>query len=263
MKLTKAQEIKTLEVTTQHDYDEKYMVILKEGFFSDGEEVAFFNTQKEVKEFINSAEFKEVPTTNETKATKVTETVYSGFYNSYMYTTNNGTEKIATAINGKHFEGFTELRIHDLHNGTEGATLVLDVVLKELVKYKKALKEGREVDVYVEWTLSKDRTEYTSCKHIKTEVSKFDTYKERIEGRVKALGCRLGVYDKNINELSESAFNEVVDCADEEYTDVVVVSNKKQYVVEIATVDNEKDFTLYTKNEYIGKYGEEYKSKFE
>ena len=45
---------------------------------------------------------------------------------------------------------------------------------------------------------------------------------------------------------------------DEEHTDVKVSINRKPYVVEIATVDNEKDFSVLSKAEYINRYGSEF-----
>lgn len=58
IKLSKEQQEKVLEVTTEHDYDEKYMVVLNEGWENDDSEeggVAFFDTAKEVKHFIDGA----------------------------------------------------------------------------------------------------------------------------------------------------------------------------------------------------------------
>lgn len=95
-------------------------------------------------------------------------TTYEGFYANELFDS-NGVEKIATARNGEFYNGYTEMRMTSLVEGVEGANLVLDIVMKELVKHKEALREGRQVNVYVNWTLSEDRTEYTSCNLIKTE----------------------------------------------------------------------------------------------
>ena len=46
----------------------------------------------------------------------------------------------------------------------------------------------------------------------------------------------------------------------EEATDIIVKVRNKVYVVELTTVDEEKDFNLLTKAEYISRYGSE---KFE
>lgn len=53
--LQKRQLEKVIDVTTAHDFPEKYMVVLKEGYTSNGEEVDFFNTEKEVRDFIDGA----------------------------------------------------------------------------------------------------------------------------------------------------------------------------------------------------------------
>lgn len=97
-----------------------------------------------------------------------TTTTYQGFYANELFVSKD-IEKIATAMNGKFFNGFTEMRMMSLVEGVEGSNLVLDVVLKELVNHKEALREGKQVNVYVNWTLSEDRSEYTSCNFIKTE----------------------------------------------------------------------------------------------
>lgn len=58
IKLTKAQLEKIIDVTTEHDYDEKYMVVLKGGYENHSEiegGVAFFETVKEVKVYIDGA----------------------------------------------------------------------------------------------------------------------------------------------------------------------------------------------------------------
>lgn len=58
IKLTDEQKEKVLEITTEHNEPEKYMVILKAGYenydYSMGG-VAYFNTPKEVKKYIDGA----------------------------------------------------------------------------------------------------------------------------------------------------------------------------------------------------------------
>ena len=97
--------------------------------------------------------------------------VYKGFYSNELFeNTSKGTEEIATALNGQFHNGYTVMKLWDLDESVEGSDMVLDVVLKELVNHKQSLKDGKVVNVYVEWTLSNDRTKYTSCNFIKTEV---------------------------------------------------------------------------------------------
>lgn len=78
-----------------------------------------------------------------------------------------------------------------------------------------------------------------------------------VETKVQELGCKLGVYHPLMERLSKKALGEVLDCIGEESTDVDVKINRKLYVVEINTVDNEKDFKVLSKEEYINRYGSE------
>lgn len=259
MKLTKAQQLKVSSIQVFGEGRKSvYHVTLKEGYENNGLKDEHFGTQVEVKEFINNA----VEAT--TLEVETDGNVYEGFYSNEAYG-DFGHQTIATAMNGKFENGHTTMRSYNLTKDVEGANLVLDTVLKALYKEREAVLNGYTVDIYVKWTLSKDRSEYTSCEYVKTVItSDFgNTYKERLEGRVKALGFVLTHYDKDIDTLDEKAFKEVLYSAQEEYTDIVVVSKGKQYVVEISTVDKEKDFVFYTKSEYVNKYGEEKEEMFE
>jgi len=83
--------------------------------------------------------------------------------------------------------------------------------------------------------------------------------KELIEMKLKTLerGLILGCYNQKIEELSKTELVKVLDNLSEEWTDVDVTIGKKEYIVEIATVDNERDFDILTKAEYISRYGDE------
>lgn len=100
----------------------------------------------------------------------MTTTTYEGFYANELYTNHRGQEEVGTAMNGNYHHGYTVMLYSNLSGKVEGSNLVLDVVLKELLKHKEALEDGKRVNVYVNWTLSEDRTEYTSCNFIKTEI---------------------------------------------------------------------------------------------
>lgn len=70
----------------------------------------------------------------------------------------------------------------------------------------------------------------------------------------------IGCYDNDIEKLSKKELKKVLDNIFEEATDIIVQVRNKVYVVELNTVDSEKDFNLLTKAEYISRYGDE---KFE
>ena len=94
-----------------------------------------------------------------------------GFFGNELYKGKYGYE-VATAMGGRFYEGYTTIRFEHLHEGVEGKDLVLDVVLKELIKEenKQALLDGKQVNVYVEWVLTKDHMDYESATYIKTEI---------------------------------------------------------------------------------------------
>ena len=89
------------------------------------------------------------------------------------------------------------------------------------------------------------------------------TNKTVIENKVAELGLVLGSYDNDLERLSKKAINEVAESLFGDSTDIVVKVRGTYYVVECAVCDNECDFTLYTKHEYLDKYGDEYEYKFE
>lgn len=80
--------------------------------------------------------------------------------------------------------------------------------------------------------------------------------KETITKKVEELGCVLGCYDVNLDKvLTVSALNKVLENLDQEYTDVFLTIRNKLYIVEIATVDNEKDLKLFDGISYFNQYG--------
>lgn len=76
-----------------------------------------------------------------------------------------------------------------------------------------------------------------------------------IKKKVEDLGLIMGCYDPLVEKLNKENLNKVLSSIEEEYTDVDVKINKKDYVVEIATVDNEKDLQILSRSEYINRYG--------
>lgn len=76
---------------------------------------------------------------------------------------------------------------------------------------------------------------------------------------IKEVNARyeIGCYSEGMEKISKSELKKILDVVYLEYTDVDIKIRKKNYVVEIATVDNEKDFILMTREEYISRYGNE------
>lgn len=82
------------------------------------------------------------------------------------------------------------------------------------------------------------------------------TNKQLIERRVKAIGYSLGCYNKEVDKIPKDELIKVLDNISEEATDIEVTINSKKYIVEVKTVDQEKDFDILSKDEYISRYGE-------
>lgn len=86
-------------------------------------------------------------------------------------------------------------------------------------------------------------------------------FKDNVKALKKAidgLGYKVGIVDKDLNKLDRKAFKEILSSLEEDYTDVFITMNNELYVVEIATVDNEKDVMYYEGYQYFKKYGNLY-----
>lgn len=81
--------------------------------------------------------------------------------------------------------------------------------------------------------------------------------KEKLKEKVKELNYVVGCYDAKIDKLSKKELQRIIDNITGEYTDVPVALDRKSHVAEIAYVDNEIDFSLVSKNDYINRYGRE------
>ena len=80
---------------------------------------------------------------------------------------------------------------------------------------------------------------------------------KRIAESIAKDGFVIGCYDKKVEELKYMALMKVIDNALlNEHTDVDVKIKGKAHIVEISTVGNEKDFAVYTVEEYAEKYGD-------
>lgn len=81
--------------------------------------------------------------------------------------------------------------------------------------------------------------------------------RDKIESKINKLGYKIGVYHDRIDRLSSKELKKVLDAVEEDYTDVDVKVRGKDFVVEVATVDSEKDIMILSKPEYIRRYGDE------
>ena len=81
------------------------------------------------------------------------------------------------------------------------------------------------------------------------------TNKERILEAVKREGMELGIYHKEMEELTYYHLKKVLDNFDYGSTDIKVKLNKVPYIVEVYHVDNEVDFMLISQEKYIKRYG--------
>lgn len=78
---------------------------------------------------------------------------------------------------------------------------------------------------------------------------------EMIKTEILKRGFEVGCINRDLESLTKVALDKVKQNLDEEYTDVFVTIRGKLYVVEISTVDNEKDINVYKGSEYFTKYG--------
>lgn len=81
--------------------------------------------------------------------------------------------------------------------------------------------------------------------------------KDSIEEKLEELGLEIGCYCNRLDSLltTKKLLNKVLDNLEQEHTDVFITVRGNLYVVEISTVDNEKDIALYTGVAYFSKYG--------
>lgn len=138
---------------------------------------------------------------------------------------------------------------------------------KFTIYYKRVLKgELKPKEVMELLDISKQcyyryRKEYESNQeHEEKETQKKNcklTNKEIIEKKVKELDYKLGCYNNMIDKLSKKELKKVIEDLDQERTDVKVKINRKPYVVEITTMDNDKDLSILSVEEYVDRYGDE------
>lgn len=79
--------------------------------------------------------------------------------------------------------------------------------------------------------------------------------KDLVIKKIEELGFTLGCYTSTIDKVSKKELNKVIKALCEDYTDVSIQIRGKKYVLEICTVDGEKDLILLSQEEYINRYG--------
>ena len=92
---------------------------------------------------------------------------FTGYMGNVLEGNNN--RKIATAMNGNFYNGYTVMYMSDLIKGVEGRDKLMDANLNELLKHKKSLKSGKQVNVYLEWQLTDDEMEYKNVSVVRVE----------------------------------------------------------------------------------------------
>jgi hypothetical protein len=80
--------------------------------------------------------------------------------------------------------------------------------------------------------------------------------KAEIQKVASELGLVIGCYDDMLNDLTMKELKKVLENI-EFQADTDVSIKRKKHVVEIDIVDNEVDFSVLTKAEYIDRYGDE------
>ncbi|MDX5808367.1 hypothetical protein [Bacillus cereus group sp. BfR-BA-02730] len=122
-----------------------------------------------------------------------------------------------------------------------------------VVEPEKLLYKASQPKRMMDWVVS-ELKDNQNRELIEKKIEKMDEYFE--------LGC----YDSLIENLSIEELNKVLERLEEECTDVAVVMDNKTYVVEIKTVDDEKDLHVLSADEYKRRYGvseEDFNDKFD
>lgn len=82
---------------------------------------------------------------------------YEGFVSTYL---DEQHQELQTARDNKFYYGYTTMPIDRLNENTEGANEILTVTLREVYKNIDKVKEGKQVDVYLEWELDEKTKVY-------------------------------------------------------------------------------------------------------
>lgn len=83
------------------------------------------------------------------------------------------------------------------------------------------------------------------------------TNEERIQKKLEGTEFIMGGFNDKMELLNIGNLKKVMKDMLYGSTDIDVFVNRKPYVVEVSHVDNEIDFGIITKEEYINRYGSE------
>lgn len=95
---------------------------------------------------------------------------YEGFVSTYL---DKEREELHTARDNKFYYGYTTMPLYRLDENTEGANEILTATLREVYKNIERVKEGKQVDVYLEWELDEGTKVYipSSVKLQRVEIT--------------------------------------------------------------------------------------------
>jgi hypothetical protein len=76
-----------------------------------------------------------------------------------------------------------------------------------------------------------------------------------IKQKLMSIGYSLGCYDPEIEKISKDDLTKILDNLEFGSTDLGVIIDGNEYIIEIYHVDNEVDFKIITQKEYAKTYG--------
>lgn len=130
-----------------------------------------------------------------------------------------------------------------------GKIVITSIGAGELFQWEKGKAEEKEAQEVEEVETVKT----VSVEGVEEEKALIN--RSIIADAIKKEGFVVGCYDSRIEQLKKSQLKRIIEQALVlEWTDVVIIVNGVKCVVEISTVDNEKDFNLMTYKEYKNIY---------
>lgn len=137
---------------------------------------------------------------------------------------------------------------------------VFEVMKNEELYSLKNIKDGSYIVEKIDYDGLMGILRYTGRGYKKVKsANKTLTNREYITHKLSKDNYIIGCYDDRMDTLAKVTINRILESASYyDYTDVLVTSKGKKYIVEITTVDNERDFIIITPKEYENKYGRKY-----
>lgn len=81
------------------------------------------------------------------------------------------------------------------------------------------------------------------------------TNKEIIENELNSIGYELGCWDNKINEIDKQEIEKIIFYLEEECIDIPIEHKNETHMIELKTVDKEKDLSMMEFNAYKVHYG--------